>query len=116
MSGSIIHFTCDCGASDKAGQFTYDARPPYNMPRDWTTDRNGGGVCPTCSQAKRDATGFQEGDAVSWDLSGTTVYGRVRAVAIQRYGQVQIIVHPDGGTWRQQQSLDPNRVAHQVLA
>lgn len=110
MSGSIIQFGCECGEQAKARQFSYDARPPYNMPREWTTDRNGRGVCPACSQAKRDATGFTTGDTVAWESGDTTVAGRVVAVAIQRYGRIHILVRPDGGTWRDQQALQPEQL------
>lgn len=110
MSGSVIAFTCRCGAQDSARQYSYDARPPYCMPRLWTTDKNGRGVCPTCSQAKRDATGLAGGDPVRFDADGVTREGVVRAVAIQRYGAVRIVVQPNGGSWRDVVSLEPNQV------
>jgi hypothetical protein len=110
MSSSVITSTCHCGKQGRTRHYT-DPKPPYPSPQGWTRDHNGHPVCDECSQAKRDATGFQQGDPVSWETPfGTTLYGRVRAVAIQRYGQVKIVVQPDDGTWRQQQNLNPEQV------
>lgn len=106
---SVITSTCHCGAQGRTRHYT-DPKPPYPSPQGWTRDYVGYPVCDNCSQAKRDATGFRQGDPVSWDSNGTTLYGQVRAIAIQRYGQVRIIVQPDDGTWRQQESLRPEMV------
>lgn len=116
MSGSIIQFSCECGQQAKARQFSYDARPPYNMPREWTTNNVGRGVCPACSQARRDATGFTTGDIVSWVTGDATLAGRVIAVAIQRYGRIHILVRPDGGTWRDQEALQPEQLTKRLEA
>lgn len=113
MSGSVIQFSCECGDQAKARQASYDARPPYIMPREWTTDRNGRGVCPACSQAKRDATGFTTGDSVVWESGDATLTGEVVAVVIQRYGRIHILVRPYGGTWRDQEALQPEQITKQ---
>lgn len=115
MSGSIIQFSCKCGEQAKARQSSYDARPPYIMPREWTTNSIGGGVCPACSQAKRDATGFTPGDSVVWESGDATVTGRVDAVVIQRYGRIHIMVRPDGGSRRDYEVLQPEQLTKQEV-
>jgi hypothetical protein len=109
MSSSVITSTCHCGTQGRTRHYT-DPKPPYPSPQGWTRDNVGHPVCDKCSQAIRDATGFKQSDPVSWVTPVGVLQGRVRAVAIQPYGQVRIIVQPDGGTWRQQESLTPDRV------